>query len=64
MGNGTENMHAYERQRERLQGMRLTGSGNNIMESKSKMELTASFQLVENVLNTFCQVTFLRNNHV
>ena len=32
--------------------------------SRSKMELTASFQLVENELNTFCQVTFLRNNHV
>ncbi len=32
--------------------------------SRSKMELTACFQLVENELNTFCQVTFLRNNHV
>ena len=32
--------------------------------SRSKMELTASFQLVENVLNTFYLVTFLRNNHV
>ena len=34
MGNGTESMHAYERQRERLQGMLLTGSGNNIMEKQ------------------------------
>ena len=31
--------------------------------SRSKMELTASFQLVENVLNSFCLVSFLKNNH-
>ena len=34
MGNGTENMHAYDWQRERLQGMLLTDSGNNIMEKQ------------------------------
>ena len=32
--------------------------------SKSKMELTACFQLVENVLNSFCLFSFLRHNHV
>ena len=32
--------------------------------SRSKMGLNASFQLVENVLNTCYLVTFLRNNHV
>ena len=31
--------------------------------SRSKMELTASFQLVKNVLNYYCLVCFLRNNH-
>ena len=32
--------------------------------SRSKMELTASFQLVENELNNYCLVSFLRNSHV
>jgi len=34
MGNGTENMHAYHHQRERLQGMLLVGCGNKIMEKQ------------------------------
>ena len=31
MGNGTESTYAYNRQRERLQGMQPTANGNNIM---------------------------------
>ena len=33
-GNGTENTFAYDRQHERLQGMLLTCSGNNIMQTQ------------------------------
>ena len=34
MGNGTESTYAYDRQRERLQGMLLTTNGDNIMETQ------------------------------
>ena len=31
--------------------------------SRSKMELTACFQLVETVMNNYFLISFLRNNH-
>ena len=34
MGNGTESTYAYDRQRERLQGMLLTANGDCIMATK------------------------------
>src|SRR5574344_688995 len=34
LGNGTESNYTYDRQRERLQDMTLTGSGNTLMQNK------------------------------
>ena len=36
MGNGTESTYAYDRQRERLQGMLLTANGDSIMLTQYK----------------------------
>ena len=58
MGNGTESTYAYDRQRERLQGMLHMANRYNVMETQEYKILTAGFQLVENTLNNFNQTTF------
>ena len=47
MGNGTESTYAYDRQRERLQGMLLTANGDSIMQTQYK------YDPVDNILGHF-----------
>ena len=47
MSNLMESTYAYARQRERLQGMLLMANGDDIMETRSNLPLTAASQLVK-----------------
>ena len=48
--NGTESTYAYDRQRERLQGMLLTANGDNIMQTQYK------YVFVDNILVISCVI--------
>lgn len=58
MGNGTESAYAYYCKRKRLQGVLFMGNGDSIIERKSNVLSTASFQFVEDAWNDFRQITF------
>ena len=64
MNNSTESTYAYDRQRERLQGMLLMANADSIRETQNASAIDSQFQLVENVWNNFYLVTSLRNNSV
>ena len=51
MGNGTESTYAYDRQRERLQGMLLTANGDSIMQTQYK------YDPVDNILGISSVIT-------
>lgn len=58
MGNGTESAYTYYCKRKRLQGVLFMGNGDSIIERKSNVLSTASFQFVEDAWNDFRQITF------
>ena len=49
MGNGTESTYAYDRQRERLQGMLLTANGDSIMQTQYKYDPVDNILGISNV---------------
>ena len=50
MGNGTESTYAYDRQRERLQGMQLTANGDSIMQTQYKYDPVDNILGLTNVI--------------
>ena len=48
MNNSTETPYAYDRQRERLQGMLLMANADSIREMQKASAIDSQFQLVEN----------------
>ena len=50
MGNGTESTYAYDRQRERLQGMLLTANGDSIMQTQYKYDSVDNILGISNVI--------------
>ena len=50
MGNGTESTYAYDRQRERLQGMLLTANGDSIMQTQYKYDPVDNILGISNVI--------------
>ena len=50
MGNGTESAYAYDRQRERLQGMLLTANGDSIMQTQYKYDPVDNILGISNVI--------------
>lgn len=48
MNNSTESTYAYDRQRERLQGMLLMANADSIREMQKASAIDSQFQLVEN----------------
>ncbi len=50
MGNGTESTYAYDRQRERLQGMLLTANGDGIMQTQYKYDPVDNILGISNVI--------------
>ncbi len=50
MGNGTESTYAYDRQRERLQGMLLTANGDSIMQTQYKYDPVDNILGLTNVI--------------
>ena len=50
MGNGTESTYAYDRQRERLQGMLLTANGDSIMQTQYKYDPVDNILELTNVI--------------
>ena len=50
MGNGTESTYAYDRQRERLQGMQLTANGDSIMQTQYKYDPVDNILGISNVI--------------
>ncbi len=59
----TDSTYAYNRQRERLQGMLLTSTEAISWKGGSNMPLAASFQLVEKGIECFPFGRGLRHNH-
>ena len=60
----TDSTYAYNRQRERLQGMLLTSTEAISWKRASSMPLAAGFQLVEEGIESFPFGRGLRHNHV
>ena len=50
MGNGAESTYAYDRQRERLQGMLLTANGDSIMQTQYKYDPVDNILGISNVI--------------
>jgi len=50
MGNGTESTYAYDRQRERLQGMLVTANGDSIMQTQYKYDPVDNILGLTNVI--------------
>ena len=50
MGNGTKSTYAYDRQRERLQGMLLTANGDSIMQTQYKYDPVDNILGISNVI--------------
>ena len=59
----TDSAYAYNRQRERLQGMLLTSTETESWKGRSNTPLAASFQLVEKGIECFPFGRGLRHNH-
>ena len=58
VGNDTESTYAYDHQRKCLQGILLIADGDGIMETQKLYAIDSGFQLAEDALNNFLQVTF------